>query len=557
MLQIKVAQGAKPGEGGQLPGGKVNALIARLRHSVPGVTLISPPPHHDIYSIEDLAQLIFDLKQVNPDALVSVKLVSEPGIGTIATGVAKAYADLITVSGYDGGTAASPLTSIKHAGSPWELGLPEVHQALRINNLRDKVRLQTDGGLKTGLDVIKGAILGAESFGFGTIPMVALGCKYLRICHLNNCATGVATQNEQLREEYFIGTVEMVKNYFRFVAEEVREIMAEMGVRKFEDLIGRTDLLTAISDEEAPAKIQNLDLTNLLNNDFVPADAPQTCQVARNEPFDKGSLAERMVAETLSAIENGKGGEFEFKVTNCDRSIGARLSGEIAKRWGDKGMPNPLTLKLTGVAGQSFGVWNAKGLNLYIEGDANDYVGKGMNGGSITLTPPAGSPFESQKTSIIGNTCLYGATGGKLFAAGLAGERFAVRNSGAHAVIEGAGDHCCEYMTGGLVTVLGDTGYNFGAGMTGGFAYVLDMDRTFVDKYNHELVDIHRISSEPMEAYRNHLRSVIAEFVEATGSKWGQEVLNNFFDYYRHFWLVKPKAASLGSLLDSTRQRPE
>jgi len=538
VLQIKVAQGSKPGEGGQLPGGKVNALIARLRHSVPGVTLISPPPHHDIYSIEDLAQLIFDLKQVNPDALISVKLVSEPGIGTIATGVAKAYADLITVSGYDGGTAASPLTSIKHAGSPWELGLPEVHQALRINSLRDKVRLQTDGGLKTGLDVIKGAILGAESFGFGTIPMVALGCKYLRICHLNNCATGVATQNEQLREEYFIGTVEMVKNYFRFVAEEVREIMAEMGVRKFEDLIGRTELLSAISDEDAPSKIQNLDLTNLLVNDFIPADAPQTCQVARNEPFDKGSLAERMVAETLVAIESGQGGTFEFKVTNCDRSIGARLSGEIAKRWGDKGMPNPLTLNLKGVAGQSFGVWNAKGLNLYIEGDANDYVGKGMNGGSITLTPPKGSPFESNKTSIIGNTCLYGATGGKLFAAGQAGERFAVRNSGAHAVIEGAGDHCCEYMT-------------------GGFAYVLDMDRSFVDKYNHELVDIHRISSEPMEAYRNHLRSIIAEFVEATGSKWGQEVLTNFFDYYRHFWLVKPKAASLGSLLDSTRQRPE
>jgi glutamate synthase (NADPH/NADH) large chain len=558
VLQIKVAQGAKPGEGGQLPGGKVNALIARLRHSVPGVTLISPPPHHDIYSIEDLAQLIFDLKQVNPDALISVKLVSEPGIGTIATGVAKAYADLITVSGYDGGTAASPLTSIKHAGSPWELGLPEVHQALRINNLRDKVRLQTDGGLKTGLDVIKGAILGAESFGFGTIPMVALGCKYLRICHLNNCATGVATQNEQLREEYFIGTVEMVKNYFRFVAEEVREIMAEMGIRKFEDLIGRTDLLTAISDKEAPAKIQNLNLSNLLHNDFVPEGAPQTCQVARNEPFDKGSLAERMVSETLSCIESGKGGEFSFKVTNCDRSIGARLSGEIAKRWGDKGLAShPLTLKLSGVAGQSFGVWNAKGLNLYIEGDANDYVGKGMNGGKIILTPPKGSPFESNKTSIIGNTCLYGATGGKLFAAGQAGERFAVRNSGAHAVIEGAGDHCCEYMTGGLVTVLGETGYNFGAGMTGGFAYVLDMDRTFVDKYNHELVDIHRINSEPMEAYRNHLRSVIAEFVEETGSKWGQEMLTNFSDYYRHIWLVKPKAASLGSLLDSTRQRPE
>ncbi|WP_028301291.1 glutamate synthase large subunit [Oceanospirillum beijerinckii] len=558
VLQIKVAQGAKPGEGGQLPGGKVNSLIARLRHSVPGVTLISPPPHHDIYSIEDLAQLIFDLKQVNPDALISVKLVSEPGIGTIATGVAKAYADLITVSGYDGGTAASPLTSIKHAGSPWELGLPEVHQALRINNLRDKVRLQTDGGLKTGLDVIKAAILGAESFGFGTIPMVALGCKYLRICHLNNCATGVATQNEKLREEYFIGTVEMVKNYFRFVAQEVREIMAEMGVRTFEDLIGRTDLLEAISDDQAPAKIQKLDLTDLLNNDFVPADAPNTCQVARNEPFDKGELAERMVAETLSAIESGKGGEFAFNVTNCDRSIGARLSGEIAKRWGDQGMSeNPLTLKLSGVAGQSFGVWNAKGLNLYIEGDANDYVGKGMNGGKIVLRPPVGSPFNSNETSIIGNTCLYGATGGKLFAAGQAGERFAVRNSGCHAVIEGAGDHCCEYMTGGMVTVLGETGYNFGAGMTGGFAYVLDLDRTFVDKYNHELVDIHRISSEPMEAYRNHLRSVIAEFVEETGSEWGQELLTNFSDYYRHFWLVKPKAASLGSLLDSTRQRPE
>ncbi|OPX54501.1 glutamate synthase (NADPH) large subunit [Oceanospirillum multiglobuliferum] len=556
VLQIKVAQGAKPGEGGQLPGGKVNALIARLRHSVPGVTLISPPPHHDIYSIEDLAQLIFDLKQVNPDALISVKLVSEPGIGTIATGVAKAYADLITVSGYDGGTAASPLTSIKHAGSPWELGLPEVHQALRINNLRGKVRLQTDGGLKTGLDVIKAAILGAESFGFGTIPMVALGCKYLRICHLNNCATGVATQNEQLREEYFIGTVEMVKNYFRFVAEEVREIMAEMGVRQFEDLIGRTELLSAVTD--APGKLQKLDLTNLLQNDFVPVDAPQTCQQPRNEPFDKGALAERMVTETLSAIESGKGGEFHFTVTNCDRSIGARLSGEIAKRWGEEGLSaNPLTLKLKGVAGQSFGVWNAKGLEMYIEGDANDYVGKGMNGGKLVLTPPQGSPFKTQDTAIIGNTCLYGATGGKLFAAGTAGERFAVRNSGCHAVVEGAGDHCCEYMTGGLVTVLGQTGYNFGAGMTGGFAYVLDMDRTFVDKYNHELVDIHRISSEPMEAYRNHLRSVIAEFVKETNSAWGQELLENFADYYRHFWLVKPKAASIGSLLDSTRQRPE
>lgn len=553
VLQIKVAQGAKPGEGGQLPGGKVNALIARLRHSVPGVTLISPPPHHDIYSIEDLAQLIFDLKQVNPKAQVSVKLVSEPGIGTIATGVAKAYADLITVSGYDGGTAASPLTSIKYAGSPWEIGLAEVQQALRMNKLRDKIRLQTDGGLKTGLDVIKAAILGAESFGFGTAPMVALGCKYLRICHLNNCATGVATQNEALREEHFRGTVEMVKNYFRFIAQEVREILAELGVKKLTDLIGRVDLLEVIEGEtERQGK---LDFSRILNNDDVPADAPQFCQINRNEPFDKGELAERMVAALQDALDNKSGGEFEFTVTNCDRSIGARVSGEIARRYGDEGLAdNPVTLKLKGVAGQSFGVWNARGLNLHLEGDANDYVGKGMNGGKLVLVPPQGSAFASHKTSIMGNTCLYGATGGHLYAAGRAGERFAVRNSGATAIVEGAGDHCCEYMTGGLVCVLGDTGYNFGAGMTGGFAYVLDLERSFVDKYNHELVDLHRINTEQTEVYRNHLRSLIQTFVDETNSAWGRKILQEFSDFIRHFWLVKPKAAGLGDLLKTTRQ---
>ena len=556
VLQIKVAQGAKPGEGGQLPGGKVNGLIARLRYAVPGVTLISPPPHHDIYSIEDLAQLIFDLKQVNPDALVSVKLVSEPGVGTIAAGVAKAYADLITISGYDGGTAASPITSIRHAGSPWELGLAEAQQALRANDLRGKIRLQTDGGLKTGLDVVKAAILGAESFGFGTTPMVAMGCKFLRICHLNNCATGVATQDDKLREEHFIGTVEMIKNFFRFMAEDTRQWMAKLGVSSMAELIGRTDLLTLLPGETS--KQANLDLSPILNNDAIPADKPQFCQVPFNPPHDKGLLAEKMWETVKEVVEEKEGGEFEFNVTNCDRSIGARLSGEIAKRYGNQGMVDaPLTLRLKGTAGQSFGVWNAGGLHMYLEGDANDYVGKGMTGGKLVVRPPKGSAFESQESAIIGNTCLYGATGGKLFAAGTAGERFGVRNSGVHAVIEGAGDHCCEYMTGGLVTVLGSTGYNFGAGMTGGFAYVLDLDRTFVDKYNHELVEIQRVGTELTEEYRSHLRSVIEEYVRETDSEWGREILENFYDYIGKFWLVKPKAASLGQLLANTRQRPE
>ena len=556
VIQIKVAQGAKPGEGGQLPGGKVNDLIATLRYSVPGVTLISPPPHHDIYSIEDLAQLIFDLKQVNPDALVSVKLVSEPGVGTIAAGVAKAYADLITISGYDGGTAASPLTSIRYAGSPWELGLSEAHQTLRGNDLRGNVRLQTDGGLKTGLDVVKAAILGAESFGFGTTPMVALGCKYLRICHLNNCATGVATQNDRLRQDHFIGTVEMAMNFFRFVAEETREWMAKLGVRTLEELVGRTDLLEVLPG--FTAKQKQLDLSPILSSAGIAEDKPHTCKVARNEPYDKASLAEKMVADTLPAIEAKSGGEFVYAVTNCDRSIGARLSGEIAKRHGNQGMSEaPIQLKLTGTAGQSFGVWNAGGLHMDLEGDANDYVGKGMTGGRLVIRPPRGSVFKTQETSIVGNTCLYGATGGKLFAAGTAGERFGVRNSGAMAVVEGAGDHCCEYMTGGLITVLGSTGYNFGAGMTGGFAYVLDQNNTFVDKYNHELVEIQRVSTEQMEPYRNHLRGVIRDHVAATSSAWGQEILDNFDDFVARFWLVKPKAANLKNLLDNVRARPE
>jgi glutamate synthase (NADPH/NADH) large chain len=553
VLQIKIAQGAKPGEGGQLPGSKVNELIARLRYAKPGVALISPPPHHDIYSIEDLAQLIFDLKQVNPSALVSVKLVAEAGVGTVAAGVAKAYADLITIAGHDGGTGASPLTSVKYAGSPWELGLTETHQTLRRNDLRGKVRLQTDGGLKTGLDIVKAGILGAESFGFGTAPMIAMGCKYLRICHLNNCATGVATQDKVLRLEHFTGKVEMVMNYFRFVAQDVRERMAQLGIRKFTDLIGRTDLLEII--EGHTSKQRGLDLKPLLSTDGMIGDKASCCIEPKNNPFDKGELAERMVRDCLPAIEKKSGGEFSYELKNVNRSIGARLSGEIAKRHDNLGMEsNPIVLRLTGTAGQSFGVWNAGGLHMYLEGDANDYVGKGMAGGKLVIYPPRASTLKSHETPIIGNTCLYGATGGKLLASGLAGERFAVRNSGATAVVEGLGDHGCEYMTGGVVIVLGQTGLNFGAGMTGGLAFVYDENNAFVDRYNHELVDIHRINVEAMDAYRNYLQKTIEEFTGETGSARGRYFLENFEALIGKFWLVKPKAADLKKLSEELRR---
>ncbi|HUX73537.1 MAG TPA: glutamate synthase large subunit [Steroidobacteraceae bacterium] len=553
VLQIKIAQGAKPGEGGQLPGHKVNDMIARLRFARPGVGLISPPPHHDIYSIEDLAQLIFDLKQINPHALVSVKLVAEPGVGTVAAGVAKAYADLITISGYDGGTGASPLSSIKYAGTPWELGLAETHQTLRANDLRHRVRLQTDGGLKTGLDVIKAAIIGAESFGFGTAPLVALGCKYLRICHLNNCATGVATQHGVLRSKYFIGLPEMVINYFKFVAQECREILASIGVHSIAELIGRTELLQVVAGETA--KQRRLDLTPILASGALASSVPQYCVDPRNQPFDKGALAEKMLADMRAAIGAKSGGAYSYAVSNFNRSIGARVSGEIARRWGNYGMCDaPLVVTLKGSVGQSFGVWNAGGLHLHLEGEANDYVGKGMAAGKIVLRPPAGSSFVTRETIIMGNTCLYGATGGELFAAGVAGERFAVRNSGALTVIEGSGDHCCEYMTGGVVCILGRTGVNFGAGFTGGFAYVLDMERDFVDRYNHDLIDIHRVSPEGMGAHVQHLRGLIEQHVAETGSVWGEQLLNDFRSYIGRFWVVKPKAAAIGSLLENLRR---
>ncbi|HTC39358.1 MAG TPA: glutamate synthase large subunit, partial [Steroidobacteraceae bacterium] len=553
VLQIKIAQGAKPGEGGQLPGHKVNDMIARLRFARPGVGLISPPPHHDIYSIEDLAQLIFDLKQINPKALVSVKLVAEPGVGTVAAGVAKAYADLITISGYDGGTGASPLSSIKYAGTPWELGLAETHQTLRANELRHRVRLQTDGGLKTGLDVIKAALIGAESFGFGTAPMVALGCKYLRICHLNNCATGVATQHNVLRSKYFIGLPEMVMNYFKYVAQECREIMAAIGARSLAELIGHTELLEILPGETS--KQRKLDLSPLLANAALVSDKPQYCVDPHNEPFDKGVLAEQMLQDMRAAIDTASGGKFHYAINNFNRSIGARISGEIARRWGNAGMSAaPLEVDLKGSAGQSFGVWNVGGLHLHLEGEANDYVGKGMAGGRIILRPYAHPNFAARDTIIMGNTCLYGATGGELYAAGRAGERFAVRNSGALAVVEGTGDHCCEYMTGGVVCVLGTTGVNFGAGFTGGFAYVLDMERDFVDRYNHDLIDIHRISPEGMGTHVQHLRGLIEQHVEATGSEWGAQLLNDFRTYIGRFWVVKPKASAIDSLLENLRR---
>ncbi|KFN44228.1 glutamate synthase large subunit [Arenimonas oryziterrae] len=553
VLQIKIAQGAKPGEGGQLPGHKVNELIARLRYARPGIGLISPPPHHDIYSIEDLAQLIYDLKEVNPTALVSVKLVSHAGIGTIAAGVVKAYADLITVSGYDGGTGASPVSSIHHAGTPWELGLSEIQETLRRNDLRHRVRVQVDGGLKTGLDVIKGAILGAESFGFGTAPMVALGCKYLRICHLNNCATGVATQDPRLRKDHFTGLPEMAMNFFRFVAEDVRHWLAILGVARLQDLIGRTDLLQIAEGQSE--RQHGLDLSPILAASGLRSDAAHYCTQARNRPRDPGTLAARMLEELRAAIVEARGGEFHYTVRNSDRSIGARISGEIARTHGNLGMSAaPITLHCTGVAGQSFGAWNAGGLNLHLEGDANDYVGKGMAGGRIAVRPPRASRFVARDTPIMGNTCLYGATGGELYAAGRAGERFAVRNSGATAVIEGVGDHGCEYMTGGIVVVLGRTGLNFGAGFTGGMAYVLDLDRDFVDRYNHELIDVLRITPEGMENHRQHLRNLIRAHVGYTDSAWGQALLDDFRDVAGRFWLIKPKAASLESLVDALRR---
>lgn len=529
-LQIKLAQGAKPGEGGQLPGSKVTPLIATLRYTIPGVTLISPPPHHDIYSIEDLAQLIFDLKQVNPKARVSVKLVSSAGVGTIAVGVAKAYADKIIISGSDGGTGAAQLSSIKFAGNPWELGLVEAHNALKANNLRSLVELQTDGGLKTGMDVVKAAILGAESYGFGTVLLNAVGCKILRVCHLNKCSVGIATQDEKLRE-YYTGTVNGVVSYLTNVAEEVREILAKLGYTSLTDIVGKTELLSVVENDFA----SKFDFSFLLSS--LPGENTQ--QTLRNEPFDKHIFEKDVFQQVKSAIDYPFS-QVLYKgiINNTNRSFGTYTSGMIAEKHGDEGLPkDTIIYQLTGNAGQSFGAFLSQGMSLYLEGSANDYVGKGMRGGRIVVKPKD----VSKTMSIAGNTCLYGATGGKLFVVGTVGERFAVRNSGALAVVEGTGDHACEYMTGGTVVILGKTGYNFGAGMTGGAAFVYDEDLSFFDKVNMELVKIERIDTEETEEARQYLKQILRSYVLRTKSARGKKILENFLGELRFFWLVTPK----------------
>jgi glutamate synthase (NADPH/NADH) large chain len=529
-LQIKVAQGAKPGEGGQLPGHKVTPLIARLRHTIPGVTLISPPPHHDIYSIEDLAQLIFDLKQVNPEAKVAVKLVSSLGVGTIASGVAKAYADKIIISGGDGGTGAAPLTSIKHAGNPWEIGLSEAHNSLKANHLRQFVHLQADGGMKTGLDIVKAAMLGAESYGFGTAALTILGCKILRICHTNKCSVGVATQDEKLRH-FFVGTVDRLISYFTFVAEDIRDILARLGYKSLQDIIGRSDLLKVIDDEFA----KKFDFSNILRK----LDGPNTCEKERNEPFDKHEFEKDIHKQVKKTISNPREKSVvEAKICNLNRSFGSYISGQIAKNYGDAGLPvDSVKIKLKGIAGQSFGAFLSRGMSLYLKGAGNDYVGKGMHGGKIVITPKLGGTEYGGA----GNTCLYGATGGKLYVSAAVGERFAVRNSGAIAVVEGTGDNACEYMTGGIVCILGRTGINFGAGMTGGLAFVYDPDKMFVDKMNRELIEVLRLDTDEMERERIYLKNLLKDFISETNSAKASCIMEHFRAEIRHFWMVKPK----------------
>jgi glutamate synthase (NADPH/NADH) large chain len=540
VLQIKVAQGAKPGEGGQLPGHKVTAEIAALRCSTPGVTLISPPPHHDIYSIEDLSQLIFDLKMVNPRALVSVKLVAGTGVGTIAVGVAKAYADLITIAGFDGGTGASPLSSVKYSGLPWEIGLAETHQALVENNLRHKIRLQVDGGLKTGLDVVKAGMLGAESFGFGTGPMVALGCKYLRICHLNTCATGIATQNKTLREHHFHGLPERVINYFRFLARDVREILASLGMREFTDIIGRADLLQQVPG--LTARHAALDLGPILASAATRGSGMPYCTEPSNPPFDTGRLNREILDATAEALDRDEKFVGQFGARNYDRSIGAMLSGEVARRFGRDGLPaDRIRLNLVGTAGQSLGCWNAPGISIHLEGDANDYVGKGMSGGRIVLNTAVVDRARARRNVICGNACLYGATGGELYANGQAGERFAVRNSGAQAVIEGAGHHACEYMTGGTVVIMGPVGPNLAAGMTGGELFLLDPNNEVGRYLNPEFVVASPLEDQRFDAPRRRLKQLVTAHVGLTGSEWGRRVLDSWEMMLPHWVYVVPK----------------
>lgn len=532
-IQIKIAQGAKPGEGGQLPGFKVDEVIAKTRHSIPGISLISPPPHHDIYSIEDLAQLIFDLKNVNPRAKISVKLVAESGVGTIAAGVAKAKADLIVISGAEGGTGASPASSIRYAGISPELGLSETQQTLVLNGLRGQVMLQVDGQLKTGRDIILMAMLGAEEFGFATSALIVLGCVMMRKCHQNTCPVGVATQNEELRKR-FRGRSEYLVNFFTFLAQEVREYLAEIGVERLDDIIGRTDLIVRKPDDGI-RKHQLISFDKLLAR--VDNEAAIRHVTDQQHGIDHVKDVE-MLHAAAEAVENQKEISLEYTIANTDRACGAMLSGVIAAKYGEKGLPeHTLNVKFKGSAGQSFGAFLVPGVNFKLEGEANDYLGKGLSGGRIAVLPPVRSNFEAEKNTIAGNTLLYGATSGEVYINGRAGERFAVRNSGATAVVEGVGDHCCEYMTGGRVVVLGQTGRNFAAGMSGGVAYVWNRDDNFDYFCNMEMVELSLIEEA---SYRKELHELIRQHYLYTGSKLARTMLDDWPRYADQFIQVVP-----------------
>ncbi|NNJ93015.1 MAG: glutamate synthase subunit alpha, partial [Gammaproteobacteria bacterium] len=494
-IQIKMAQGAKPGEGGQLPGHKVNQQIARVRHSTPGVGLISPPPHHDIYSIEDLAQLIHDLKNVQPKSRISVKLVSEVGVGTVAAGVSKAHADHVTIAGYDGGTGASPLTSVKHAGSPWEIGLAETHQTLVLNRLRSRIAVQADGGMRTGRDVVIAALLGADEIGFATAPLIAEGCLMMRKCHLNTCPVGVATQDPELRKR-FKGKPEHVINFFFFVAEEVRQLMARLGFRTFNEMIGQMDKLN-LRKAIDHWKARGLDYSRLLTKPQAAEGDTLYCSESQDHGIDR-AIDNRLIEQAQPALQNGDKVEINIDIENTNRTFGTLLSGRLAEKYGHAGLPDDtITINAKGTAGQSFGAWVSKGVTINLSGEGNDYVGKGLSGGKLIIAPPPECKIEkAEENVIVGNTVLFGAISGECYFHGVGGERFAVRNSGATAVVEGVGDHCCEYMTGGVVVVLGNTGRNFAAGMSGGIAYVLDEADDFENRCNLAQVELEPIADE-------------------------------------------------------------
>jgi glutamate synthase (ferredoxin) len=536
-LQIKMAQGAKPGEGGQLPGPKVYPWIAKVRYATPGVGLISPPPHHDIYSIEDLAQLIHDLKNANPKARIHVKLVAEVGVGTVAAGVAKAHSDVVLISGHDGGTGASPLTSIKHGGVPWELGLAETQQVLVLNKLRDRIVVQVDGQMKTGRDVVIAALLGAEEYGFSTAPLVVMGCIMMRVCHLNTCPVGIATQDPELRKR-FTGKPEFVTSFFQFVAAEVREYMAALGFRTMDELIGRVDRLNF-----KPAldhwKARGLDLSTILHAPDMPADVARRCVTVQDHGLDRALDRTTLIPACRDALEHRKPVSLALPIRNVNRTVGTMLGHEVTRRWGGEGLPDDtIRVHFTGSAGQSFGAFVPRGITFTLEGDANDYWGKGLSGGRLIVYPPKRATFKPEENIVIGNVALYGATSGEAYVRGVAGERFCVRNSGVHAVVEGIGDHGCEYMTGGRVVVLGPSGRNFAAGMSGGIAYVLDVDGDFRRRCNLGMVDLHPLDQAEDITL---VRDLIRRHIRHTGSTYATRLLDDWMGLQPRFVKVMPK----------------